>query len=428
MRDMLIPFCDDARKKPKTSSTQAFRHSGIQAFRHSGIQAFRHSGIQAFKKRQSNVMTILMNMRPRALLVAATVLAGIIAIQIDAAFAAYPAPQEGTWIARDVRFATGEMLPEVRLHYRTIGTPHRDAAGVVRNAILILHGTGASSAQFLQPQFADEMFGPGQPLDATRYFLILPDGIGHGQSSKPSDGARMAFPRYTYDDMVRLQYALVTEGLQVNHLRLVLGASMGGMQAWLWGYMYPTFMDALVALASAPAAIVGRSYVWRKMMMDAIREDPAWHDGNYTEQPRLGLSGALRLLLLVGSVPLQWQTTLAATRDQADAYVAEQMARRLKTTDANDTLYQIDASRDYDPAPHLEQIAAPLLAINSADDPINPPELGLVERLIPRVKRGRFILIPISDRTRGHATYNWPAVWRADLEQFLASIGDSSSQ
>ncbi len=335
---------------------------------------------------------------------------------------AYPPPTEGTWIARDVKFASGESMAEVRLHYRTLGAPQRDASGVVRNAVLILHGTGGSSTQFLSEHFAEELFGPGQLLDATKYFIILPDGIGHGQSSKPSDGARMTFPRYAYDDMVALQHRLVTEGLKVNHLRLVMGTSMGGMQTWMWGYMYPDFMDGLMPLASAPTQIAGRNRVWRKMAMDAIREDPAWQNGNYTEQPRVGLSGTIRLLILMGSVPLYWQTTLAPTRDAADKYLASEMERRLEITDANDVMYQLDASRDYDPSTHLEQITAPLLAINSADDQINPPELGIVEKLIARVKHGRLVLIPISDRTRGHSTHTWAAVWHDDFAKFLASL------
>jgi homoserine O-acetyltransferase len=338
------------------------------------------------------------------------------------AAAAYPAPKEGDWIARDVQFTSRESMAEVRLHYRTIGTPQRDSAGVVRNAILILHGTGGAGTQFLQPHFADELFGPGQPFDATRYFIILPDNIGHGQSSKPSDGARMQFPHYGYEDMVMLQFRLVTQGLDVHHLRLVMGTSMGGMQTWMWGYMFAGMMDGLVPLASAPTQIAGRNRIWRKMAMDSIREDPAWQDGNYTTQPRLGLSGAIRFLLIAGSVPLYWQTTLAPTRDAADAYLASEMTKRLATTDANDLLYQIDSSRDYDPSPHLEKISAPLLAINSADDQVNPPELGIVEKLIARVKRGHFLLIPISERTRGHSTHTWAAVWRDDLVKFMRTL------
>jgi homoserine O-acetyltransferase/O-succinyltransferase len=358
----------------------------------------------------------------RSLAFACALASVALSLSARAAVAAYPAPVEGSWIARDVRFASGESMAEVRLHYRTIGTPQRDSGGVVRNAVLIIHGTGGAGSQFLQPHFADQLFGPGQLLDATKYFIILPDGIGHGQSSRPSDGARMKFPRYGYDDMVALEYRLVTEGLKVNHLRLVMGTSMGGMQSWMWGYKYPDFMDGLVPLASAPTRIVGRNYIWRRMAMDSIREDPAWKDGNYTEQPRLGLAAAERLLLMGSSVPLYWQTTIAPTREKADAYLADEMKRRLDTTDANDLLYQFDSSRDYDPSPHLEQITAPLLAINSADDQVNPPELGLVEKLITRVKHGRFVLIPISDRTRGHSTHTWAAVWHDEFEKFLSSL------
>jgi len=339
-----------------------------------------------------------------------------------ATFAAYPTPKEGDWTARDVTFTSGESMAVVRLHYRTIGEPRRDAGGVVRNAVLILHGTGGSGAQFLQPHFADELFGPGQLLDATKYFLILPDGIGHGGSSKPSDGLHMKFPRYGYDDMVTLQYRLVSEGLQINHLRLVMGTSMGGMQSWMWGYRYPQFMDGLMPLASAPTQIAGRNRIWRKMAMDAIRDDPAWMNGEYKEQPRQGLSGALHMILLAGSVPLYWQTTIAPTRDAADAYLASEMEKRLKTTDANDELYQLDSSRDYDPSTHLEQITAPLLAINSADDQVNPPELGILEKMIGRVKQGRFVLIPISARTRGHSTHTWAAVWHDEFAKLLASL------
>jgi homoserine O-acetyltransferase len=342
--------------------------------------------------------------------------------------AAYPAPAEGDWIARDVRFVSGETLAEARLHYRTLGTPVRDENGVVRNAVLILHGTGGSGAQFLQPQFGDELFGPGQLLDVTRYYLVLPDNIGHGKSTKPSDALRMRFPHYTYDDMVRLQHRLLTEGLGVNHLRLVMGTSMGGMHAWMWGYQYPDFADGIVPLASAPTAIVGRNRVWRQMLMQSIREDPAWKDGDYTEQPRQGLSAAFSLSAIMGAAPLNWHT-LAPTREKADEFAATQVRNRLQTADANDMLYQFDASRDYDPSPHLERIAAPLLAINSADDQINPPELGLMERLMPRVKRGRYVLIPISEKTRGHSTHTWAALYREDLRKFLGELkGVTSDQ
>jgi homoserine O-acetyltransferase/O-succinyltransferase len=337
------------------------------------------------------------------------------------ALAAYPPPQEGTWVARDVRFSSGETLPEVRLHYRTLGSPVRDAAGVVRNAVLVLHGTGGSGAQFLQPQFADELFGPGQLLDVSRYYVILPDGVGHGGSSKPSDGLHLRFPRYTYDDMVALQHRLLTEGLQVGHLRLVMGTSMGGMHTWMWGHLHPELMDGLVPLAAVPTAIVGRNRIWRKMLMDGIRDDPAWRGGEYTEPPRLGLRSAARLLLLMGAAPVQWQKA-SGTREAADAFLAEQIDRRVPALDANDMLYQFDASRDYDPSPHLSRITAPVLAINSADDQINPPELGLMEALLPKVARARYVLIPTSERTRGHGSHTWAVLWRERLAAFLSSL------
>lgn len=334
---------------------------------------------------------------------------------------AYPAPRDGSWTLGDFRFSTGETLPSLRLHYRTIGEPVRDAAGRVRNAVLIMHGTGGSGAQFLQPHFADEMFGPGQPLDAATHFIILPDAIGHGQSSKPSDGLRMRFPRYTYVDIVRAQYRLVTEHLGVDHLWIVMGTSMGGMQTWMWGEMYPTFMDALVPLASLPTSIAGRNRMARRMMINAIRDDPAWSEGNYTEQPRRGLTAATYVIMMATSVPLHWYT-LAPTPEQADAFLADEVRKRVAGMDANDTIYHFDASRDYDPSPHLERIVAPLLAINSADDQVNPPELGLMERLIPRVPRASYLLIPISAQTRGHGSHTYAALWRDRFVEFLATV------
>lgn len=349
--------------------------------------------------------------------VAGAVTVGV-ALSATIASAAYPTPREGTWVVRDFVFASGETLPELRLHYRTVGEPVRDAAGRVTNAVLIMHGTGGTGTQFLQPQFADELFGAGQPLDATTHFIILPDAIGHGGSSRPSDGLRMRFPKYTYDDMVRAQYRLITEHLKVDHLKLVMGTSMGGMHTWLWGEMYPTFMDRLVPLASVPTAIAGRNRMIRRMMMDAIRGDPAWQNGNYTSPPVQGLTGAIHLLLMMSSVPLQWHT-LAPTRDAADAFVADQVKRRVASTDANDMLYQFDSSRDYDPSPHLEKIVAPLLAINSADDQVNPPELRLMEALMPRVKQGKYLLIPISDASRGHSSHTWAVLWKKEFAAFL---------
>jgi homoserine O-acetyltransferase/O-succinyltransferase len=340
--------------------------------------------------------------------------------------AAFPAPVEGDFVARDFRFGTGETLPELKVHYRTIGTPRRDATGVVRNAVLILHGTGGTGAGFLSRTFGGELFGPGQLLDATRYFIVLPDGVGHGKSSKPSDGLHTRFPKYTYDDMVRAQHAMLVDGLQVNHLRLVMGTSMGAMHCWVWGEMYPDFADGLVPLASAPTQIAGRNRVMRKMIMDSITKDPAFKNGEYSEQPHAGLVGAINLLMMMTSSPLQWHKT-TPSRDAADKWYEDQIASRLASTDANDMLYQFNASRDYDPSPNLEKITAPLLAINSADDVVNPPELGIMERLMPRVKRGRYILIPTSDRTRGHGTHSLPAVWGQYLAEFMKELAPAAN-
>ncbi|HEY6210785.1 MAG TPA: alpha/beta fold hydrolase [Vicinamibacterales bacterium] len=370
-------------------------------------------------------------MRRLHLAVLTAVLAVSIAVPVfaqgPAAAANYPAAAETDYVIRDFTFGTGEKLPTLTLHYRTIGSPRRDAAGVVRNAVLILHGTGGTGGGFLSTTFGGQLFGPGQLLDAAKYYIILPDGIGHGKSSKPSDGLRAKFPHYTYDDMVRSQHALLTDGLKVNHLRLVLGTSMGAMHCWVWGEMYPEFVDGLVPLASAPTEIAGRNRVMRKMIMDSITGDPAYRNGDYTEEPRQGLIGAIDLLMMMTSSPLQWHKT-APTREAADKWYTDQIASRLKTTDANDMLYQYDASRDYNPAPNLERIAAAVLAINSADDVVNPPELGLMEKLMPRVKRGRYVLIPTSDRTRGHGTHSLPAVWGPYLKEFLSSLTPMESQ
>jgi homoserine O-acetyltransferase/O-succinyltransferase len=339
----------------------------------------------------------------------------------------FPSPVEGDFVARDFRFSSGDTLPSLNLHYRTIGTPRKDASGVVRNAVLILHGTGGSGAGFLSQTFGGELFGSGQLLDATRYFIILPDGIGHGKSSKPSDGLRARFPKYTYDDMVRAQHAMLVDGLKVMHLRLVLGTSMGAMHCWVWGEMYPDFVDGLVPLASAPTAIAGRNRVMRRMIMDAITHDPAWKNGDYTEPPRQGLTGAVNLLMMMTSSPLQWHKS-GATRDAADKWYADQIASRVAATDANDMLYQYNASRDYDPSPNLEKITAPVLAVNSADDVVNPPELGLMEKLMPRVKRGRYILIPTSDETRGHGTHSLPKIWGRHLAEFMKELTPAPTQ
>jgi homoserine O-acetyltransferase/O-succinyltransferase len=337
-----------------------------------------------------------------------------------AAAQSYPAPVEADFIARNFTFASGETMPEVRLHYRTIGAPRKDADGVVRNAVLILHGTGGTGAGFLSNTFAGRLFGKAHLYDAERYFIILPDNIGHGRSSKPSDGLRMKFPQYRYTDMVKLQHRLVTEGLGLSRLHVVTGTSMGGMHTWMWGYMFPDFMDALIPLASNPVEIAGRNRVWRKLLVDAVVTDPTWKDGEYTEPPR-GLASAIGFLLMATSVPLQWQKQFP-TAAAADAWLAEQIATRTKNTDANDMLYYFRASEDYDPAPHVGRIKAPLLAINSADDFVNPPELPMMEALIKQVTRGRFVLLPISEQTAGHGTHSRPAVWGEHVAEFLETV------
>ncbi len=325
---------------------------------------------------------------------------------------------EGDFVAHNFKFRSGEQMPELRLHYRTLGKPVRDAQGRVTNAVLVLHGTGGSGQQFLTPQFAGELYGPQQLLDINRYFIILPDGIGHGKSSKPSDGMHAHFPQYDYDDMVVAQHLLLTDGLEVQHLRLILGTSMGCMHSFVWGETYPDFMDALLPLACLPVQISGRNRMWRKMVMDAIRNDPDWKAGEYREEPKQGLRTAVDLLAIAGSAPLLMQKTLP-TRQAADKYVADSVETRIATLDANDLLYQVNASRNYDPSPLLENISAPVSWINSADDFINPPELGIAEKESKRLKNGTFVLLPISDKTHGHGTHTWAAVWQEYLKQLL---------
>ncbi len=324
---------------------------------------------------------------------------------------------EGDYVVHNFKFRSGEELPELRLHYRTLGKPERDAQGRVKNAILILHGTGGSGAQFLSSQFAGVLYGPGQLLDITRYYIILPDGIGHGKSSKPSDGLHAHFPQYDYDDMVAAQHLLVTEGLGVQHLRLIFGTSMGCMHSFVWGETYPDFMDALMPMACLPVQIAGRNRLWRKMLMDAIRNDPAWNGGDYKEEPKEGLGTAEDLLVIAGSAPLVMQKTLN-TRAAADKY-EEGLAPAAAKLDANDLLYQVNASRNYDPSPQLEKISAPVMWINSADDFINPPELGIAQKESPRLKNGTFVLLPISEQTHGHGTHTWAVAWQSYLKQLL---------
>jgi homoserine O-acetyltransferase len=336
--------------------------------------------------------------------------------------AAIPATTEGDYVVKNFKFRSGESLPELRLHYTTLGKPARDTQGRVTNAVLILHGTGGTGHQFLSPIFAGELFGPGQLLDATRYFIILPDGIGHGKSSKPSDGLHAHFPQYDYDDMVLGHYRLLTEGLGVNHLRLLFGTSMGCMHSFVWGETYPDFMDALMPMACQPVQIAGRNRVWRKMVMDAIRNDPDWKAGEYTSEPEQALRTVLDFLLIAGSAPLYMQKTLP-TRDAADKYLDEYFKARMPGLDANDTLYHVNASRNYDPSSQLDKIKAPVMFINSADDFINPPELGNAEREIRKVKNAQFILLPISDETRGHGTHTRAVVWK----QYLAELLEKSA-
>jgi homoserine O-acetyltransferase len=356
-------------------------------------------------------------MKKRIALLATVLLASSITEAAD-----YPAPAEGDFVLRDFTFSSGEKLAEVKLHYRTIGRLERDEQGRARNAVLILHGTGGSGAQFLRPEFANELFAPGGVLDAARYFIVLPDNVGHGQSSKPSDGLKARFPRYGYRDMIEAQYRLLREGLGVDHVRLVLGTSMGGMHSWLWGQLHPQFMDALLPLASLPTQISGRNRVWRRVAIDAIRNDPQWQNGDYRVQPQ-GLRTAEQMLFLVGSNPVvrqQAMTTLAQSDEVLDEYVRTAMA----SADANDVLYQLESSWDYDPGPGLEKIQAPLIAINFADDLINPPELRILEREIRRVTKGRAIVMPMTPDTRGHGTHTLAKVW----QQYLNELLDLSSR
>jgi homoserine O-acetyltransferase/O-succinyltransferase len=327
---------------------------------------------------------------------------------------------EGDFEMRDYKFSDGSTLPVLRIHYTTLGHPNKDSRGVVRNAVLVLHGTTGNGRGFLSRNFAGELFQSGQPLDTASHFIILPDGIGTGKSSRPSEGMHAKFPRYGYEDMVTAQYRLVTEGLGVDHLLLVMGTSMGAMHTWMWGERYPDFMDGLVPLASIPTQIAGRNRMMREIVSKAIREDPEWNNGEYTKPPR-GLMTGLTILWFMTSSPLTQQRD-APTRDSANAIIDRYMDQRMRTTDANDFLYQYEASRDYDPSVALEKIQAPLVAINSADDEVNPPELGLMERLMPRVKRGKYVLIPLSERTRGHGTHSLPVIWKPYLVELLKEI------
>jgi homoserine O-acetyltransferase len=329
-----------------------------------------------------------------------------------------PAPHEGDFVIHDFHFRSGETLAELRIHYTSFGTPRRDAAGHVTNAVLALHGTGGTGHSLIRPEFTGVLLAPGGLLDASRYYVIFPDGIGHGKSSKPSDGLHARFPHYDYDDMVEAQYQLLTKGLGVDHARLIMGTSMGCMHSFVWGETHPDFMDALMPLACLPTQIAGRNRMWRKMVIDGVTTDPAWMGGDYKTEPQMGLRIAADMLIIAGSAPHQMQKA-EPTRDTADAYLQRTVAGDLADLDANDTLYAVSASRNYDPSANLERITAPVMWINSADDFINPPELAIAEKMAPRLKKGRFVLIPISEQTRGHGTHTLAAVWQDRLAELL---------
>jgi homoserine O-acetyltransferase len=327
--------------------------------------------------------------------------------------------KEAEFVLKDFRFGDGERLPEVRIHYTTLGQPHRNAAGEIDNAVMVLHGTGGDGHQFLRPQFADELYGPGQPLDIRKYWIILPDNIGHGKSSKPSDGLRMKFPKYDYADMVEGQHRLLTEGLGIRHMRLIMGTSMGCMHSFMWGEMYPTFASALMPLACEPIEIAGLNRGWRQLVIDGIEKDPAWNGGNYTKEPVQGLRTAESILFIAGGAPLYLQNQYP-TRDAAKAYAEQTVDKGLAGLDANDTIYQFDSSRNYNPWPQLEKITAPLTWINSADDFINPRNLPIPSQAVKRMKNARFRLIPESSETHGHGTHTWARFWKRDLSELLA--------
>jgi homoserine O-acetyltransferase len=324
----------------------------------------------------------------------------------------YPAPRQGDWVAKDFKFHTGEVMPELKLHYTTLG----ETTG---EPVLVLHGSGGSAASMLTPSFAGELFGPGQPLDAKKYYIIIPDGIGHGKSSKPSDGMKTAFPKYDYADMVDAQYRLVTEGLGIKHLRLVIGNSMGGMHSWLWAERYPAFMDALVPMASQPTEMAARNWMLRRIMLDTIRNDPDYKDGNYTSQPRMMKYAIVAYGIASAGGTLAYQA-LAPTAAAADKMIDERLAAPV-TADANDFIYQWEASHDYNPSAGLEKIEATVLAINAADDERNPPETGVTAEAMKRIKHGSLYLIPASSETRGHLTTGNAQFYAEQLRQLLQS-------
>jgi homoserine O-acetyltransferase len=348
------------------------------------------------------------------------VLVAVLAAQVAAPPAKTWPTHEGDVILKDFRFGDGESLPEVRMHYTTLGQPHRNAAGEIDNAVMVLHGTGGDGHQFLRPQFADELYGPGQPLDIRKYWVILPDNIGHGKSSKPSDGLRMKFPKYDYTDMIEAQHRMLTEGLGIHHMRLIMGTSMGCMMSFLWGEMYPDFESALMPLACEPIEIAGLNRMWRQMVIDGIEKDPAWNGGNYSREPEQGVRTAASILVIAGGAPLYLQKAYP-TRQAASAFAQQAVERELSDMDANDTIYQFDSSRTYNPWPSLEKIKAPLTWVNSADDFINPRNLPVPSQAMKRMKKtARFRLIPESSETHGHGTHTWAKFWKQDLSALLA--------
>jgi homoserine O-acetyltransferase len=344
-----------------------------------------------------------------------------------AAFVAAPATAEVNYAAqltegdarlRNFTFADGRVLPVLRIHYATLGTPQRDRAGRIVNAVMVLHGTGGSGRQFLAPQFAQELFGPGQPLDLARTFVILPDGIGHGKSSKPSDGLRMRFPNYGYADMVEAQRRLLTEKLGVTRLRLLMGTSMGCMHGFMWGAAHPQMVQAMMPMACLPVRIVGHNRMWRKAAIEGIKADPAWRGGDYTSEPVQGLRTAVSLLQVAGFAPLFLQKAYP-TAAAADAYIVDRIAKDIPTRDANDLIYQLAASSDYDPSAALERITVPLTWVNSSDDFINPWDYGIAERAATRLPNAKYVLVKATDETRGHGTHTWARFWKKELVALL---------
>jgi len=326
--------------------------------------------------------------------------------------------REGDVLLKDFRFRSGETLAELRIHYSTLGQPHRNAAGEIDNAVMVLHGTGGDGKQFLRPQFADELYGPGEPLDIRKYWIILPDNIGHGKSSKPSDGLRMKFPKYDYEDMVEAQYRML-ESLGIRHMRLIMGTSMGCMHSFIWGETHPSFMSALMPLACQPVEIAGLNRMWRQLVIDGIQKDPAWNGGNYVKEPEQGLRTAQSILFIAGGAPLFLQKSYP-TREAASRFVGESVDKGIGGLDANDVIYQFESSRNYNPWPGLEKITVPLTWINSADDFINPRNLPVPQEAVKRMKKARFRLIPESSDTHGHGTHTWAKFWKKDLSELLA--------